>query len=151
MISKELITSQLNDFLKEKNLFIVDIAISFNNNVDVIIDGDNYVDIDQCVEVSRYIESFLNRDIEDYSLIVSSPDATKPLQLPRQYPKHIGKEIKILTNDNKEFTGKILSANESELTISLKTKDKQNKKRIIEQEMTIPFNQIKKAKIKLPF
>jgi len=151
MISKEYITSQLKDFLDEKNLFIVDISISQDNDIEITIDGDNYVSIEQCAEVSRYIESFLNRDIEDYSLTVSSPDATKPLQFPRQYPKHIGKEIKIITLDDKEITGKILNANEIELTILIKTKEKQNKKKTIEQEMIIPFNQIKKAIIKLPF
>ncbi|MCX7728757.1 MAG: ribosome assembly cofactor RimP [Bacteroidia bacterium] len=152
MITPEQIKLAIQEFLNSKNLFIVDIHISPQNNIDVIIDGDDYVSINDCTEVSRYIESILNRDIEDFSLTVSSPDATKPLKLPRQYPKHSGKEILIYTTDNQEIKGKILSANEKEINILVKTKEKNaNKKTISEQEINIPFSTIKKAKIILPF
>lgn len=152
MISDKLIIDNLQHFLEQKNLFIVDIRVTPQNQIELVIDGDDYVSIDDCTDVSRYIESFLNRDIEDYSLTVSSPDANKPLKLPRQYPKHTGKDILILNNDNKEIRGKIISVNEHEIGLLVKTKDTSGKKKkMIEQEIKIPFNQIKKAKIILPF
>lgn len=151
MITPAEIQSKLQAFLDEKNLFIVDIHISPKNEIEVIIDGDNYVSINDCTEVSRYIESFLNRDIEDFSLTVSSPDATKPLKTARQYPKHVGKDILIHTTDSKEIKGTIISASAEELTLLIKIKDPNHKKKIMEQEIKIPFSTIRKAKIILPY
>lgn len=151
MIATEEIKSKLQEFLDEKNLFIVDIHVSPKNEIEIIIDGDNYVSINDCTEVSRYVESFLNRDIEDFSLTVSSPDATKPLKTARQYPKHVGKDILIHTTDNKEIKGKITSADTEALTILIKTKDPNHQKKTIEQEIKIPFSIIRKAKIILPY
>lgn len=151
MITPEEIRSKLQEFLNNRNLFIIDIHISPKNEIEVIIDGDNYVSINDCTEVSRYIESFLNRDIEDFSLTVSSPDATQPLKTIRQYPKHVGKDILIHTTDNKETKGKIISVSNEELTILTKNKDPNNKKKTIEQEIKIPFSIIRKAQILLPY
>lgn len=152
MISEDYIKKHLEPFLGERHLFIVDISISFQNNIEIIIDGDNYVSINDCTDVSRFVESFLNRDIEDYSLIVSSPDANKPLKISRQYPKHIGKKIQILTNENKEYKGTLTAADEKEITILTEIKNKENKKnKIIKEEIKISFQSIKKAKILLPF
>lgn len=152
MINAEFIKSQLQDFLDTRKLFLVDIHVSPQNQIEIIIDGDEYVNIEHCTEVSRYIESFLNRDAEDFSLIVSSPDASKPLMLPRQYPKHIGKDILIFTKENKEIKGKILNVNQEEIELLTKIKDTtQKKKKRIDTEIRIPFQQIKKAKIILPF
>ncbi|RME14150.1 MAG: ribosome assembly cofactor RimP [Bacteroidetes bacterium] len=151
MMAPEEIRSKLQDFLDEKNLFIVDIHISPKNEIEIIIDGDNYVSINDCIEVSRYVEGFLNRDIEDFSLTVSSPDATQPLKTIRQYPKHVGKNILIHTTDNNEIKGKIISVSGEELTILTKNKDPNNKKKTIEQEIKVPFSIIQKARILLPY
>lgn len=152
MISREFILEHLQDFLDNKGLFVIDIHISSQNDIELTIDGDKYVTIDDCAEVSRYIERFLNRDIEDFSLSVSSPDANKPLKFPRQYPKHIGKEIHVYTSDNKEIKGKLLTVNPDEIVVLAKVKEKvNNKKKITEREIKISFDTITKAKILLPF
>lgn len=152
MISEQIIIKHLAPYLESRNLFIVDIYVSTQNQIEIIIDGDNYVSVEDCADVSRYVESFLNRDIEDYALIVSSPDAHNPLKLSRQYPKHIGKDISVLTNDNKEYKGKMLSANEEEICVLFRKKERINgKNKTVEEEIRIPYNQIKKANILLPF
>lgn len=152
MISENTIKENLQEYLDAKNLFIIDIHISPHNQIEITIDGDNYVSIEECAEISRYVESFLNRDIEDYSLIVSSPDANKPLIMPRQYPKHIGKNISILTTESKELKGKLISANSNAIQLLISTKIQEGKKKKkTEQSINIEYDKIKKAKIILPF
>ncbi len=152
MLSENIIQEQLSDYLETKRLFIVDLKISAHNQIELTIDGDDYVSIESCVEISRFIESRLDRSIEDFSLVVSSPDATKSLKFARQYPKHIGKDFLIHTNNDKEYKGKLVNADDTKITLLIKTKEKQNnKKKIIEQELHIPFSDIKKAKVLLPF
>jgi len=152
MISENLIREKLEPYLEHRGLFIIDISISPHNQIEITIDGDNYVGIDECVDVSRYVESFLNRDEEDFSLTISSPDANKPLQTARQYPKHIGKEISVITKENKELKGKLTDADADGIKVLIKIKEKKDKKtQTIDQEIYLPFQQIKKAKILLPF
>lgn len=152
MISEETIRKNLEEYLEARNLFILNIHISPNNQIEITIDGDDYVNVDECAEVSRYIEGFLNRDIEDYSLVVSTPDANKPLLLPRQYPKHVHKTILIHTHENKELKGKLLHADTETIQLAISTKIQEGKKKKkIEQIINVPYHQIKKAKILLPF
>ncbi|GIV27892.1 MAG: hypothetical protein KatS3mg027_1706 [Bacteroidia bacterium] len=152
MISGATLQEILNPFLESKKLFIIDIHISPYNEIEIIIDGEDYVSIEKCTEVSRYVESQLNRDIEDYALIVGSPDATQPLKIPRQYPKHVGKELVVLTNENKEIKGKLIAADSEKIVLLVQRKNKENnKKKLIEEEIEIPFSTIKKGKVKLPF
>lgn len=150
MLSAEFIKQHLEAFLQKRNLFLLDIHISPQNQIEITIDGDNYVSINDCTEVSRFVESILNREEEDFSLLISSPDAHKPLIIPRQYPKHTGKNIQILTIDNKEYKGILMAADAHEIILLIQTKNKENKKKT-KQEIKIPFNAIKKAKILLPF
>ena len=62
-----------------------------------MIDGDNGVLVEDCMFVSRAIEHNLDRETEDFSLEVSSVGATTPLVHKRQYKKHIGRILKIVT------------------------------------------------------
>jgi ribosome maturation factor RimP len=124
MISENLIREKLEPYLEPKGLFIIDISISPHNQIDE----------------------------EDFSLTISSPDANKPLQTARQYPKHIGKEISVITKENKEFKGKLTDADANGIKVLIKIKGKKDKKtKTIDQEIYLPFQQIKKAKILLPF
>lgn len=150
MLSAEFIRQHLAPFLEKRNLFILDIHISPHNQIEITIDGDNYVSIDDCTEVSRFVESILNRDEEDFSLTVSSPDAHKPLISPRQYPKHTGKNIQVWTMENKEYKGTLMAAYANEIAVLIQTRNKETKKKTA-QEIKIPFKAIKKAKILLPF
>ncbi len=152
MILKSYIQEKLLPFLDDRRLFIIDMHISPQNQIDITIDGDSYVSIDDCVEVSRYVESFLDRDKEDFSLQVSSPDAAKPLILPRQYYKHIGKEFLIRNIDDKEVAGVLEKADIEKIVLAYQIKEKNGKKKVIINKVEeIPFQQIKSAKIKLKF
>ncbi len=152
MILKSYIQEKLLPFLDDRRLFIIDMHISPQNQIDITIDGDSYVSIDDCVEVSRYVESFLDRDKEDFSLQVSSPDAAKPLILPRQYYKHIGKEFLIRNIDDKEVAGVLEKADVEKIVLAYQIKEKNGKKKVIINKVEeIPFQQIKSAKIKLKF
>ena len=62
MIDKNKIDKLVNDTLKESSLFVVELKVDSQNNISVIIDGDEGVSIDKCVEVSRLIEGSLDRE-----------------------------------------------------------------------------------------
>ena len=62
MIEKKLVESLVSQWLEGKNYFLTDLTISADNRIVVEIDQEDGVWIDDCVELSRFIEGHLNRD-----------------------------------------------------------------------------------------
>src|SRR5699024_838368 len=90
--------------------YIVEIKVSSSNQIRVIIDGNEGVKIDDCVAISRAIEGQLDRDVEDYELMVSSAGLDQPLKLLKQYQKHLGREVKLTLNSGEWMKGILHSA-----------------------------------------
>ncbi len=144
MINVEKISNLVSEKLLGKDLFLVDIIIKSGNRISVFLDSDNGVHIKDCVEISRHIESNLDRESEDFSLEVSSAGLDQPLKLLRQYHKNIGKELKILTTDEKNFTGVLSEIKENSLSLHIPANKKQ---KTAEQQIILSFNEIKEARI----
>jgi ribosome maturation factor RimP len=87
MVEKTNILELVEEHLKGTDKFPVEVQIKGNNIITVIIDGDTGVTIDDCIRLSKHIESKLDRDTEDFELRVSSFGADKPLKMKRQYKK----------------------------------------------------------------
>ena len=72
MIDKNVVTRIVDEWLEGKDYFLVDVTVSPDDKIVVEIDHAEGVWIDDCVELSRYIESKLDREEEDYELEVGS-------------------------------------------------------------------------------
>ena len=70
MISKNAVQEAVNEWLAGKEYFLVDLSVSADDRVVVVIDHADGVWIEDCADLSRFIESHLNRDDEDYELEV---------------------------------------------------------------------------------
>ncbi len=147
MIDKELVKEWVNELLDGTDRFLVDVAIKNDDLILVFLDSDTALTIEHCVEVSRHIESKLNRDEEDYELRVSSSGLDHPLTLIRQFVKNIGREIRFEMNDGSHLHGKIIAADDKNLNIELIIEKK--RKKIKEQStagtMIIAYDDIKEA------
>ena len=87
----------LNSFLSERDdLFLIDLKFSAADDITVILDGDNGVSVQDCLDASRAIEFNMDREEHDFSLQVMSAGLSEPLLLPRQYRKNIGRDFDIL-------------------------------------------------------
>ncbi len=75
---KDKILKLTNESLKENtSLFLIDLLISQNNVIKIYIDGDKGVKLNDCIQISRFLEKNLNRDEDDFSLEVSSHSTQK--------------------------------------------------------------------------
>lgn len=136
-----------------EDLFIVSSSVSNSLDINIVIDGDNLVNISDCIEMSRKVEHNLDREELDFSIKVQSPGADEPLVLPRQYKKHIGRTLKLRTKDGK-FEGRLEDIDENSLLIVWKTREKKaigKGKVTVKHEKQIPFKEIIQANIKLTF
>ncbi len=119
MIEKIKILEIVNNALEGSDKFLVNLKITPDNRIYVDIDGDNGVNVDDCIELSRAIESQLDRDEEDFALDVSSAGADAPLKLTRQYIKNIGREVEAVMFDGEKLTGELTAADEESITLTV--------------------------------
>lgn len=155
MTLEEKINVLLEDFLQTRtDLFLISCKISKTNKIEVTIDGDNGVSVQDCLDCSRAIENNLDREEEDFELSVYSYGIDNPLLYPRQYLKNKGRELKIITIENRELNGTIIEADEEK--VDLIWKERRAKERgkgnvTIEVKEQIPYNDIKRATINIKF
>ncbi|MBE50930.1 MAG: hypothetical protein CMP51_04480 [Flavobacteriales bacterium] len=107
MISKEKLREVIDVKLLGSQVYVVDIKVSNRNDVTVSIDKKGGVSLQECASMSKYIETFFDRDEEDYKLTVCSPGIDSPFHVAKQYINSVGKQIKVLTNEGHEYYGKL--------------------------------------------
>ncbi|WP_420602823.1 ribosome assembly cofactor RimP [Flagellimonas sp.] len=151
---KDKVTSLLNKALEEHpSLFLIDFTVGGDNTIRVVLDGDNGVNLQDCMDVSRAIEHNLDREEEDFALEVTSAGATSPLQLPRQYKKNIGRKIKVRTGEV-ELEGNLTQATEDSITLEWKAREPKpvgKGKVTVQKKQEIAFSDIHEAKVILKF
>lgn len=112
MIEKEFIKNIVDTALTDTSMFLVDVSINPGNVIIVEVDDDEGVSIDDCVKLSKTIESNLDREAEDFELEVGSAGLTSPLKIPRQYKKYEGSEVEVLLTKGLKLKGTLVSSDE---------------------------------------
>ena len=84
----------------------------------------------------------------EYSMEVSSPGIDEPLMLHRQYLKNIGRSVEITSTDGSIREGKLLAANETDISLEQITG---KGKKAITETVIIPFTQIKTTTVQIQF
>lgn len=154
MIEKELIINFATQFLEGTPDYLTDVTVSADNTIVIEIDNDHGVDIDDCVALSKHIESKLDRETEDFELTVTSAGLSSPFKILRQYKKYEGKEVEVLCKNGQKVTGTLKSSDQNGFVVIASKKVKpEGAKRKIEVETEIPFafDEIKHTKYLIRF
>lgn len=145
MITKEEILAECKKALQEDQ-FLVDIKVKNSNNFIVFIDGYSGINIEECKRINKQICSAFDREVEDFSLEISSPGLDKAFKVKEQYIKNKGNQIEVLYVDGEKITGDLIEVNNDDIQVLEKSEKKKE-----QQEIKINFNDIKSAKIVLKF
>jgi ribosome maturation factor RimP len=157
MLNREYIIELAEERIAElnKGLFIVDLRIGENNIIMLEIDSEiGSVSIDDCVRVSRNIEHNLDREEQDFELHVSSAGLDRPLRVTRQYPKNVGRELKVKTEDGRKIEALLVAADDQGIVLKTERKEKiegKKKKEVIVEEIPLKYTEIKEAKVVISF
>ena len=156
MIDRNIVKNLVDQWLENENkdYFLVDIEISKDDKIVVEIDHADGVWIEDCVELSRFIEDNLNRDEEDYELEVGSAGIGRPFKVRQQYLIHIGKEVEVLGDDGKKYKGILKSVEENTFVVTTKEKVKEEgaKRPVIKDiDRTFDMETVKYTKYLLSF
>ncbi|MBK0370528.1 ribosome assembly cofactor RimP [Flavobacterium agrisoli] len=154
MTFKETVKGLIDEALLEKpSIFLVDLKVTDAFKVLVDLDGDTGVTLQDCIDVSRAIESNLDREAQDFSLEVASVGVGSPLQMIRQYKKNVGRTL-IVTTQTEKIEAELVEANEDFIILSWEAREPKKVgkgKETVVKEQKIPYVDIKEAIVTVTF
>ncbi len=152
---REKVTTLLNEALAENpSLFLIDLDITGDNKIVVILDGDEGVKVEDCMAISRAIEHNLDREEEDFSLEVMSAGVSEPLTMPRQYNKNLDRNLKIKTTRGETIEGQLTHVAEGYITLEWKAREPKpvgKGKVTVKKKADLTYDEIVEAKVMVTF
>lgn len=135
--------------------FIVELKVDANNKIYIELDNlTKSTSITDCVAMSRKIEHSLDREIEDFSLEVTSPGLDRPFRVFKQYVKNVGRPVKVKKGDGQVVKGILKEAKEELVVIETREKKRiegRKAKSWVTEELSIPMEDIKETYVELVF
>ena len=156
MINKDVVKTAVEEWLSQNDYFLVDVEMMPDDRIVIEIDHADGVWIEDCAELSRFLQEKLGEELGDYELEVGSAGIGQPFKVVQQYRNHIGKEVEVLTLDGKKQQGILKAVSDDGLSFVVTVKEKQKqegKKRpvTVEVDKTFAMDGVKYAKYLLSF
>ena len=153
MIDVRQIESIVNEYLEGTEKFLVSVHVRPGNRVQVLLDGEQGIHVADCALLSKHIESFFDRDAEDFELEVSSVGVGSPLVMKRQYHINVGRNIMVLGHDLRKTRGKLVEVLDDGIRIEKEKKGKKPKKGEPAEDpfVVFAFGDIREARIQVSF
>ena len=145
----ELVEEQLED-----GMFLVEIAVSERNAINVFIDSFDGITIAECIAVSRHVEHSFDRDEEDFELHVSSPGLNQGFKVKEQYIKYTNRKIEVTLEDDRKLEGKLIEVGETDFLLETSSREKvegHKKKQLIVKKHLLKYDEIKSTKAAISF
>ena len=154
MIERQQVIDLTNEWLADKEYFLVDVVISKDDKITVEIDHAQGVWIEDCAELSRHIENGLNGEADDYELEVGSAGLGQPFKVMQQYVNHTGLEVEVLTKEGKKLKGILKEADENGFVLTITKKEKVEgvkRPQIEEEDLNFAYDSVKYTKYIINF
>lgn len=155
MITSEALSGAIANYLNDNGLFLVDIEISKDNDITIAIESrDADVKIDNCIDIDHIISGVFDRDVEDYSLTVTSAGLDQPFKVLDQYLKFVGSEVEVVVKGEGKMKGILTAASPEgfEVTVSKMVKVEGSKKKVQQDTVTaFAYDNVKSCKPVIKF
>lgn len=140
MITTEHITELVTQHIGGTDIFLVEVLVKPGNSILVHVDRSEGISIDECVKISRFLNENLDREVEDFSLEVSSPGLGGAFRVKQQYEKNLGRDIEVLYTDGIKVKGKLEKVTDTGVVLKVQGDDEE-----------ISYDEIKAAKAIISF
>ena len=154
MINKETIQTLTEEWLQGNDYFLVDINFVADDRIVIEIDHADGVWIEDCAELSRFLQERLGDELGEFELEVGSAGLGQPFKVAQQYVNHIGDMVEVLELDGKKLQGVLKAVDGNSFTITVQEKQKQEGKKrpmLVEVDKTYQMDGVKYAKYLLTF
>ena len=129
-----------------RGCFLVDVSVSKDNDIVLTIESENgKIELDDCVSLSRFFETKFDREVEDYSLTVSSAGLDQPFKVFKQFQKAIGTKVEVQLKGGKKMVATLTAADEESITLKYSQKETvegKKKKELVEHEDRFTMDQV---------
>jgi ribosome maturation factor RimP len=140
--------------IERSHLFLIDLSINDANKISIVLDGDNGVSLQDCIDVSRAVEADLDREEQDFSLEVASAGLSSPLKFVRQYKKNLGRNLKVKTISSEEIEAKLTAVDDEKITLEWQAREPKKigkGKETVDKKLELPYESIKEAIVIVSF
>ena len=154
MIDSKSVIEIAERHLAGSDMFVVECKVSPMGDIELLIDSDTAVRLEDCAALNRAIEAELDREVEDYSLMVASAGIGSELKQLRQYKKILGSSVEVLLKDGVKALAKLNDATEDGIQISYEEKqliEGKKRKQTVEVTRDFKWEEIKYVKEYLDF
>ena len=156
MIDKNIIKTAVEEWLEKGDYYLVDLEMTADDRIVIEIDHADGVWIEDCADLSRFLQEKLGEELGDYELEVGSAGIGQPFKVIQQYRNHVGKDVEVLSNDGKKLQGVLKEVSDDGTRFVITVKEKQQvegKKRpvLVEIDKTFAISDIKYCKYLLNF
>lgn len=155
MISKDIIQTAVEEWLAKGDYYLVDVEMTADDRIIIEIDHADGVWIEDCADLSRFLQEKFGDELGDYELEVGSAGIGQPFKVIQQYRNHVGKDVEVLQKDGQIVQGVLKTVGDDE-TFVVTVKEKQHiegKKRpvLVEVDKSFSIGNIKYCKYLLNF
>ena len=154
MIDKNVVKSLAEEWLQGNDYFLVDVIQTPDDRIVVEIDHADGVWIEDCADLSRFLQEKLGEELDMYELEVGSAGIGQPFKVAQQYVNHIGKTVEVLTKDGKKIQGTLTKVDGDQFTVTIQEKlHLEGKKRpvMVDVDKEFSMNEVKSTKYVLAF
>lgn len=142
--------SEIKDALRSelvaRGCFLVDVSVSKDNDIVVTIESENgKIELDDCVALSRYFETQFDREVEDYSLTMTSAGLDQPFKVLRQFEKAVGTKVEVQLKGGKKMVALLEAADQESVTLKYSMKEAvegKKKKELVEHVDRFTMDQV---------
>ena len=155
MIEKNRIVTAVEEWLTKGDYYLVDVEMTADDRIIIEIDHADGVWIEDCADLSRFLQEKFGEDLGDYELEVGSAGIGQPFKVLQQYKNHIGKEVEVLQKDGQKVQGILKEVNNDDtFVVTVQEKQRQEGKKrpvLVEVDKTFAIADIKYCKYLLNF
>ena len=156
MIDKNVIKTAVEEWLEKGDYYLVDVEMTPDDRIVIEIDHADGVWIEDCADLSRFLQEKLGEELGDYELEVGSAGIGQPFKVVQQYRNHVGKEVEVLQQNGQKVQGLLKEVSEDGAQFVVTVKEKQQvegKKRpqLVEVDKNFAVGEVKYCKYLLNF
>ena len=154
MINKETVKTFVEEWLQGGDYFLVDIIFGADDHIVIEIDHADGVWIEDCADLSRFLQEKLGDELGDFDLEVGSAGLGQPFKVEQQYKNHIGDEVEVIGQDGVKVKGILKAVEGRDFTITMQEKQHmEGKKRpvVVDVDKTYSMDAVKSVKYLLMF
>ena len=154
-MEKDIIIKSIEPAVRMRGCFIVDVTVSNDNDIVLTVEkevGD--MDLEDCVAINDAFLGLFDKDVEDYSLTVSSAGLDQPFKVPGQFTKAVGSPVVVLLKGGRKMTGVLTGADVEGITLRYSQKEAvegKKKKVTVEHEERFAFDSVNSVKPHVEF